>query len=81
MKYYLTHGSTPKYMEPKKKRALRLKSAQYHLTQGLLFITNYDGVFLRLLEKEDAKKSSLNYMIVQMKEILGETLQHKKSLE
>jgi hypothetical protein len=32
MKYYLTHGSAPHYMEPKKKRALRLKSTQYHLT-------------------------------------------------
>jgi hypothetical protein len=27
MKYYLTHGSTPHYMEPKKKRSLRLKSS------------------------------------------------------
>jgi hypothetical protein len=30
MKYYLTHGSAPHYLDPKKKRALRLKSAQYH---------------------------------------------------
>jgi hypothetical protein len=56
MKYYLTHGSSPQYMEPKKKRSLRLKSTQYHLTQGILFKNNYDGVFLRCLEKDDAQK-------------------------
>jgi hypothetical protein len=29
MKYYLTHGIAPHYLEPKKKRALILKSSQY----------------------------------------------------
>jgi hypothetical protein len=56
MKYYLTHGTTPHYMEQKKKRALRLKSSQYHLIQGILCRRNYDGVFLRCLEKEDVDK-------------------------
>jgi hypothetical protein len=56
MKYYLIHGSSPHYMEPKKKRALRLKSSQYHLTQVILFRKNYDGVFLRFLKKEDVDK-------------------------
>jgi hypothetical protein len=55
-KYYLTHGSTPHYMEPKNKRSLRLKSNQYHLARGILFMKNYDGVFLRCLEKDDAEK-------------------------
>jgi hypothetical protein len=63
IKYYLTHGSSPRYMEPKKKRALKLKSTQYHFTQGILFKNNYDGVFLRYLEKEDVEKflSKLHY--------------------
>jgi hypothetical protein len=32
MKYYLTHGRSPQYTEPKKKIVLRLKSAQYHIS-------------------------------------------------
>jgi hypothetical protein len=36
IKYYLTHGSTPHYMEPKKKRPLSLKSSKHHLTQGII---------------------------------------------
>ena len=35
---------------------LRLKSASYQLVEGVLFRKNYDGVLLRCLEKEDAKK-------------------------
>jgi len=31
MKHYLTHGSVPQYLDPKKKRALVLNSSQYHL--------------------------------------------------
>jgi hypothetical protein len=56
MKYYLTHGIAPHYMEQKKKRSLRLKSAQYHLIQRIMCTRNYDGVFLRCLEKEDIDK-------------------------
>jgi hypothetical protein len=56
MKYYLTHGSAPHYLDPKKKRALRLKSSQYHLIQGILCRKNYDGVFMRCLETRDAEK-------------------------
>jgi hypothetical protein len=43
-------------MEPNKKRSLRLKSTQYHLIQGILCRKNYDGVFLRGLEKKDVEK-------------------------
>jgi hypothetical protein len=56
MKYYLTHGTTPDYLDPKKKRALRLKSSQYHIIQGIICRKNYDGVFLRCLEKRDVER-------------------------
>ena len=35
---------------------MRLKSASYQIIDGILFRKNYDGVLLRFLEKEDAKK-------------------------
>ena len=44
------------HWSPKQRRALRLKSALYQIIDGVLFIKNYDGVFLRCLEHEDAKK-------------------------
>jgi hypothetical protein len=56
MKYYLTHGLNPPYLDPKKKRDLRLKSAQYQLIHGILCRKNYDGIFLRFLEKRDVEK-------------------------
>ena len=40
----------------KQRRALRIKSASYQIVEGILFKKNYDGVLLRCLEKEDAKK-------------------------
>jgi hypothetical protein len=40
MKYYLTHGSVPHYLDPKNKRSLRLKSTQYYLIQGMLYKKN-----------------------------------------
>ena len=55
LKYYLTHGSSPNHLDAHKKRALRLKSAQYQLIDGVLFWQNYDQVLLRCLEKDDAK--------------------------
>ena len=55
MKYYLTHGTTLKYLEPKNKRTLKPKSVQHHLSQGIMFRKNYDGIFLICLEKDDAK--------------------------
>jgi hypothetical protein len=56
MKYYLTHGTTPHYMEQKKKISLQLNSSQYHLLQAMICKINYDGVYLRCLEKEDVDK-------------------------
>jgi hypothetical protein len=56
MKYYLTHETAPHYLDPKKKRSLRLKSAEYHLIEGVICKNNYDGVYLRCLEREGTDK-------------------------
>jgi hypothetical protein len=45
-----------KNLNPRERRALRLKSAQYRLINSVLFQVNYDGVLLRCLEHEDADK-------------------------
>ena len=37
LKYYLTHESSLNHLDARKKRALRLKSAQYQLIDGVLF--------------------------------------------
>ena len=55
IKYYLTHGRSPSHLDARKKRALRLKSAQYHLIDGVLFRQNYDKVLFRYLEKDDVE--------------------------
>ena len=54
--HYLQEGYLPELWSPKQRRALRLKSVLYHIIDRVLFIKNYDGVFLRCLEQEDAKK-------------------------
>ena len=54
--HYLQSGILPEHWNSKQRRALRLKSASYQLVEGVLFRNNYDGVLLRFLEKEDAKK-------------------------
>jgi hypothetical protein len=51
--YLLHHGACPENLNPKERRALRLKSAQYRLINLVLFWINYDGVLLRCLEQED----------------------------
>ena len=53
LKYYLTHGSSPSHLDAWKRRALRLKYAQYQMINGVLFHQNYDNVLLRCLEKDD----------------------------
>ena len=55
LKYYLTHESSPNHLDARKRRALRLKSAQYQLIDGVLFRQNYDQVLLRCLEKDNAE--------------------------
>jgi hypothetical protein len=50
------HGSDPHNIDPKNRRALRLKSASFQLINDILFRKNFDGVFLRCLEKEESEK-------------------------
>jgi hypothetical protein len=47
IKFYLTHGSSPHHLNPKKSRALRLKSAPFQLVNGVLFCKNFDNVLMR----------------------------------
>ena len=44
IKFFLHNGFSPKTLDPKKCRALRLKSSPYQL-----FRKNYDGFFLRCM--------------------------------
>jgi hypothetical protein len=48
--YLLHHAACPETLKPKERRALRLKYAQYHLINSVLFQINYDVVLLRCLE-------------------------------
>jgi len=54
IRFYLTRGSCPEHMDASQRRALRLKSNQYHLANDTLYTKNYDGVWLRCLEMDDA---------------------------
>jgi hypothetical protein len=56
IRFYLLHGSAPHNIDPKNRRALRLKSASFQLINDILFRKNFDGVFLRCLEKEESEK-------------------------
>ena len=49
----LETGTAPDYLEPRKKRALKLKSAPYLLINNVLFQRNLDGVLLRCLDKDE----------------------------
>jgi hypothetical protein len=50
------HGSAPLYLDPKNRRALRLKSTSFQLINDVLFRNNFDGVLMRCLEKDEAEK-------------------------
>jgi hypothetical protein len=54
--YLLHHGTFPENLNPRERRSLMLKSAQYRLINSVLFRFNYDGVILRCLERKDADK-------------------------
>ena len=54
--HYLQHGYFPEHWNSKKKRALCLNLISYQIIDGVLFRKNYDRVFLRCLEREDAAK-------------------------
>ena len=52
IKFFINHGFYPETLDSKKHRDLMLKSAPYQFIDGILFIKNYDGVFLRCLEND-----------------------------
>jgi hypothetical protein len=54
--FYLLYGTAPCNIDPKNRRALRLKSASFQLINDTLFQNNFDGFFLRCLEKEESQK-------------------------
>ena len=54
--HYLQEELLPEHWNSKQRRTLHLKSASYQIIDGILFRNNYDGVLLRCLEKEYAKK-------------------------
>ena len=56
IKFCLIHGSTPRHLDPTKRRALRLKSSSFQLINGILFRQNFDGILMRCLEKDEAEK-------------------------
>lgn len=56
MIYFLSHGYTPSYLEPKKMRYLRLKSNQYQSINGVLFHRNYDSFLFNCLEIFESDK-------------------------
>ena len=76
--HYLQEGYFSEHWIPKQRRALHLKSALYHIIDGVLFRNNYDGVFLRCLEHEYAEK-----VVTELRDgpagghFLGDTTAHK----
>jgi hypothetical protein len=40
IKFCLIHGSSPRHLDPTKRRALILKSSSFHLINGILFRQN-----------------------------------------
>lgn len=78
IRFYLTRGSCPEHMDAAWSRALRLKSNQYHFANDTLYKINYDGVWLRCLEKDVA-----NHVLKEMCDDPvgghdgGETIVHK----
>ena len=56
IRFYLTHGYAPPTPNFKKHSTLILKETPYHFVDNVMFCNNYDGVFLRVLEKQGAGK-------------------------
>jgi len=52
----LHHGTCPENLNPRERRALRLKYSQYRLINYVLFHIIYDGVILICIE-HDSKKA------------------------
>ena len=53
IRFYLNHGYAPPTLDFKKHRNLILKSKPYQFIDNVIFHRNYDGVFLRCLEKPE----------------------------
>jgi hypothetical protein len=56
IRFYLTHGSSSHNIDPKNRRALRLKSTSFQLINDVLFQENFDGVLMHCLEKEELEQ-------------------------
>jgi transposase InsO family protein len=56
IRHCLQNGSAPRHLDPTKRRVLRLKSASFHLVNGILFRQNFDSVLMRCLEKDEAER-------------------------
>jgi hypothetical protein len=56
IRFCLEHGSTPRHLDPAKRRALRLNSTSFHLVNDILFCQNFDGVLMRCLQKDEEEK-------------------------
>ena len=54
IKFFLLHGTEPEHLDPRHKKALRLKSAPYQLIDNILFRNNFEAVLLRCLERNEA---------------------------
>ena len=48
-------GTASDYLEPRKRRAIRLKYAPYLLIDNILFRRNLDGVLLRCLDRDETE--------------------------
>ena len=78
IKFFLHNGFAPETLDPKKCRALRLKSAPYQLIDNVLFRKNYDGVFLRCLEKDQTDDFLFQFHAGPVGgHFLGDTTTHK----
>jgi hypothetical protein len=56
IKFYLIHGSSPHHLDPKKRRALRLKSSPYQLLNGVLFRKTFDEILMHCLARDEVDK-------------------------
>jgi hypothetical protein len=78
IRFCLEHGSAPRYLDPAKRRALRLNSTSFHLVNGILFRQNFNGVLMRCLEKDEAEKFLLELHVGEVGgRFGGDTTAHK----
>ena len=78
IKFFLHNGFSLETLDPKKRRALRLKSTPYQLIDNVLLRKNYDGVFLRFLEKDQTDEFLFQFHAVSAGgHFLGHRTAHK----